>query len=235
MSDILKKVEDSSGFYTNNFIDFDFLLANYGYETLSKFFRGKNALELGPASGYMTKQLQKDFLSLDIVEGSLNLLNQIQEYPNVYKYHSLFENFDSEKKYDTIIMSHVLEHINDPLLVLKKIYNWLDADGVFIVAVPNAKSLHRMAAVEMGLLESVYQLNERDHQLGHYRVYDTDLLLKDLKHAGFRIETNGGYFLKPVSNGQIEEHWSQEMKDGFYKLGKQFQENCAEIYAICTK
>ncbi|MBK8521168.1 MAG: class I SAM-dependent methyltransferase [Chitinophagaceae bacterium] len=107
----------------------------------------------------------------------------------------MFEEFETSRKYDTIIMSHVLEHIENPALVLKKIYNWLADDGVFLVSVPNAKSIHRMVAVQMGLLKSEYELNARDNELGHFRVYDMNILKAQMKDAGFKIQESGGYFL----------------------------------------
>jgi 2-polyprenyl-3-methyl-5-hydroxy-6-metoxy-1,4-benzoquinol methylase len=129
----------------------------------------------------------------------------------------------------------VLEHIEDPVMVLSKIYNWLSDEGVLLVSVPNAKSIHRMVAVEMGLLKNEYELNERDHELGHYRVYDMSLLKKHLQDAGFSVVETGGVFLKPLSNGQIEKNWTAEMIEGFYKAGKYFPESCAEIFVVCTK
>jgi 2-polyprenyl-3-methyl-5-hydroxy-6-metoxy-1,4-benzoquinol methylase len=235
MNHLKKKVIDSAGFYGQSFLNFDYQLADYNFQSLKPFFKGKRALELGPASGYMTKSLVKEFDTIDLVEGSESLLQQIPDYPNIRKFCSYFEEFETKEKYETIIMSHVLEHIEDPVLVLQRIYNWLDADGVFLVSVPNAKSIHRIVAVEMGLLKSVYELNSRDHELGHYRVYDMDSLKSHVKEAGFNIKEVGGIFLKPVSNGQIEQHWTSEMIEGFYKAGKHFQENCAEIFVACVK
>jgi SAM-dependent methyltransferase len=234
MNDLQKKVFDSAKFYGKSFLPFDYILADYGFKTIKPFFKGETALELGPASGFMTKLLVKEFKTLDLVEGSADLLNEIPDHPNVTKHCSFFENFSTDQLFDTIIMSHVLEHIADPVFVLSKVKTWLKNDGVLIISVPNAKSLHRLAAVEMGLLKSPYELNERDHQLGHYRVYSLDILQDDILKAGFTIVEKGGYFLKPVSNGQIESHWTREMIDGFYKLGQKFSDHCAEIFVVCS-
>tara|TARA_R110002012_G_scaffold321984_1_gene553081 strand:- start:23862 stop:24128 length:267 start_codon:yes stop_codon:yes gene_type:complete len=87
----------------------------------------------------------------------------------------------------------------------------------------------------MGLLNSIYELNSRDHELGHYRVYDMDTLKSHVTEAGFKVKETGGIFLKPVSNEQIEQHWTKEMIEGFYKAGQHFQENCAEIFLVCVK
>jgi 2-polyprenyl-3-methyl-5-hydroxy-6-metoxy-1,4-benzoquinol methylase len=235
MSEIKKKVLDAENFYQNQFVNFDYKLADYNFATLKKYFKGHLALELGPASGFMTKSLVKEFKELHIVEGSQILLDQIPNYENVIKHHSFFEEFNTDKKFDTIVMSHVLEHLSNPVEVLGKIQHWLADDGVFLLSVPNAKSIHRLVAVEMGLLKEVHELNQRDKDAGHYRVYDMDLLKSDVISAGLKVKESGGIFLKPLSNGQINELWSEEMIEGFYKVGKYFPESCAEVFVVCTK
>ncbi len=235
MDAVKQKVIESENFYADSFLNFDYTLADYGFKTLQPFFKGTCALEVGPASGYMTKYLVKEFETLDLVEGSGELLKQIPDYPNVIKNHAMIEEFEPSKKYDTIIMSHVLEHVHDPVAILQRIRTWLKDDGVFLLAVPNARSIHRMVAVQMGLLENEFQLNERDHSLGHYRVYDTANLKKDVLAAGYTVIEVGGYYLKPLTNGQIEKNWTPEMIEGFFKVGKFFPENCAEIFIICSK
>ena len=167
MEKFKKKIHDSAQFYNKSFLHFDFKLTEMNYLSLKPYFKGKIALELGPALGQMTKYLVNDFEKLDIIEGSKELLDQIPNYNNIVKYHSYFEEFITENKYDTIIMSHVLEHIEKPIEILKHIYGWLSEDGVFLISVPNAKSIHRLVAVEMGLLQSEFDLNERDNELGH--------------------------------------------------------------------
>jgi 2-polyprenyl-3-methyl-5-hydroxy-6-metoxy-1,4-benzoquinol methylase len=231
---IKKKIEESQGFY-DKFLKIDKKQLLYSFDTIKAYFNGSTALEIGPAHGDMTKLLKDEFKNLHILEASKPLLDKIPNYKNIVKHHNLIENFDSDLKFDTIIMGHVLEHIADPIVALKKIYSLLKNDGTFIVSVPNAKSLHRMVAVEMDILENEYKLNSRDIELGHYRVYDMSILESHLKTSGFNIDHMGGYFLKPLSNGQIENNWNDEMVEGFYKIGKHFQKNCAEIYAVCSK
>lgn len=234
MNDLQKRVEYSSKFYKNSILNFDYQLARFTFRSLKPFFTGDTALELGPASGYMTKLLIAEFATLHLVEGSKDLLDEIPAYSNITKYHSLFEDFQTNVKYDTIIMSHVLEHISDPVAVLSKVKGWLSNKGRLLLSVPNAKSIHRMVAVKMGLLSNEFELNERDHELGHYRVYDLEQLTGQLFDVGLQVESSGGVFLKPLSNGQIENTWSAEMIEGFYETGKEFPNNCAEIYVVCT-
>ena len=235
MEKFKKKVQNSSNFYNESFVKFDFKLTEYNYLTIKKFFKGSLALELGPAIGQMTKYIVNDFSTLHLVEGSKTLLEQIPNYPNIIKHHSYFEEFKTDLKFDTIIMGHVLEHVEDPANILKCIHNWLSDDGVLIISVPNAKSIHRIVGVEMGILKNVYELNERDHDAGHYRVYDIDSLKKEANDAGFKVIHQGGIFFKPLSNMQIETNWNAEMIEGFFKISDMFPFNCAEIYIVCTK
>lgn len=229
-----ERIESLSEWYVKDQLNFDRILISYRYQTIRDYFKKGIGLEMGSGDGVMTAMLKDHFEQLDIVEGSSSLLKIIPEYPNVKKYCALFEEFEPPQKYDTIIIEHVLEHLEKPIDVLIKTKSWLKPDGVAIIGVPNAKSFHRLAAVKMKLLRSEYELNERDKALGHYRVYDWDSLRQDIEQAGYKIKHQGGVFFKPVSNKQIEETWTPEMIEGFYQLGKDFQENAAEIFVVAT-
>jgi len=229
-----EKFEMLSEWYFKDQLNFDRVLISCRYKTIREFLKSGVGLEMGPGDGVMTAFLINDFEELDIVEGSKHLLNSIPAYPNVQKYCSLFENFIPTRQYDTIVMEHILEHIENPVEVLKKTKPWLKPNGVVVIGVPNAKSFHRLAAVKMEILKSEYALNERDKQLGHYRIYDLDSLRKDIEDAGYHIRHTGGVFFKPVSNKQIEDSWTPQMIEGFFQLGKDFPENAAEIFVIST-
>jgi SAM-dependent methyltransferase len=225
-------INQYAGFYASQNLTIDYQTVRFIYESLKPFFHGNTALEMGPANGIMTSHLVNDFDTLHLVEGAEDLLVQIPDYPNVTKNLSYFEYFEPAIKYDTVILSHVLEHIEKPVEVLARVRNWLKPDGVFIVVVPNAKSFHRLAAVKMGLLESEYSLNERDFQLGHHRVYDFESLIHHCTLAGFEIVNKGGVFLKTLSNRQMEGLYTPEMMQAFYKLGKDYPDNAAEIFVV---
>ncbi len=227
--------EQFAGFYKPEKLGFDLTLVEKGFDTFRKYFKGKSCLELGPATGYMTKHLVNCFEHLTIVEGSKALIDQIPDYPNVEKVNCLFEVFNPSCDYDTIILNHVLEHIEEPVALLKQLYQWLASDGTCIIGVPNAKSFHRLAAVKMGLLKSEYELNARDLELGHYRVYDLELLRNHVHEAKFVIRNEGGIFLKFLSNSQIEQFMTRDMLKAYFDLAEDFYYNSAEIYVILKK
>src|SRR5262249_41632044 len=147
-----------------------------------------------------TRALIGLFSEVTVVDGSEELLNALPSAPGLTKTASLFEAYQPTGVFDTILVDHVLEHIGCPQQLLARVHQWLAPAGRAIIGVPNAKSLHRLAAVKMGLLQSPTQLNERDMALGHRRVYDLGTLRDEVQRANLKVLHEGGVFLKPVSN-----------------------------------
>jgi 2-polyprenyl-3-methyl-5-hydroxy-6-metoxy-1,4-benzoquinol methylase len=53
---------------------------------------------------------------------------------------------DFEKRtFDLVILWHVLEHMDDPLSVIQRLYNLLTPEGIIIIAVPNFSSMESRA------------------------------------------------------------------------------------------
>jgi 2-polyprenyl-3-methyl-5-hydroxy-6-metoxy-1,4-benzoquinol methylase len=236
MSNVSKQntTENIDGsWYVTKYLPFDKKLIEFRYRSIKPYIKPGRGLELGSAQGDMTEFLVKHFDTMVSVDGSRELLDIIPHYPNHKKVHSYFENYEPNETYDTIIMEHILEHVTDPVTLLSRVRTWLAPGGVLIIGVPNAKSFHRLAAVKMNMLKSIYELNERDHEVGHQRVYCTDTLHNDVKKAGLTIIKHGGGFLKPLSNKQINDTWTDEIIEGFYQLGCDFPEHAADIFVIC--
>lgn len=223
------------GWYFDGQLDFDRKLIHYRYKTIKPYIKGPIGLELGSAEGEMTQYLIENFEHLTSVDGSKELLEMIPLYKNHTKIHSFFEDYKPSQKFNTIIMEHILEHVDNPIDLMIRAKEWLLDDGVMLLGVPNALSMHRLVAVKMKLLKTPNELNERDYQLGHQRVYSMETFIEDIKKAGLTIIEKGGIFFKPLSNAQIETNWNDEMIEGFYELGKDFPENAAEIFVVCKK
>jgi len=217
---------------------FEAILMLYCLDTLKDYFKGETCLELGCAGGLWTEHLVNYFKRVIAVDGDLELVRETRnriKSNNLEVVCSLFEELESNEKFDTILMAHILEHVADPILILRKAKNWLNDDGVILVVVPNANSLHRQAGVKMGLLKRIDELNEVDKKIGHRRVYTWETLKRDIESTGLKIKKMGGIFLKPLTNAQIEAWFTKEMMDAFYELGKEYPEIAAEIYVVCEK
>jgi 2-polyprenyl-3-methyl-5-hydroxy-6-metoxy-1,4-benzoquinol methylase len=205
----------------------------YSFRVFERHLRGHSILELGPAEGVMTELLAKTGKSLTVVEGSKAFCDALAtRFPDARVVHSLFEDFVPDSGFDNIILGHVLEHVDDPVAIVARSSAWLSPDGRVLAAVPNSRSLHRQAAVLMGLLPREDALNEMDACHGHRRVFDPESFRQCFVAAGLAIEVFGGYWLKPLSNRQIEQTWTPEMLDAFMRLGERYPEIAGEIYLV---
>lgn len=211
-------------------------MVEYSFRIFRRYFRGGRCLEMGPAEGLMSKHLYEHFSELTLVEGAETFACALRdEYPKAKVHCSLFEEFSAAERFDTIVLGHVLEHVDEPTMILARAKQWLMDDGVILAAVPNARSLHRQAAVIMGLLKEEHELNDMDRHHGHRRVYDPESLRADFRRAGLHIDIFGGYWLKPVSNAQIEASWTSEMLEAFMALGERYPDIAGEIYVVATR
>lgn len=196
---------------------------------------GHSALELGCGKGIFTKKLCELYNSVDVVDGSTELLNRISKECNhlraKLKTHSvLVEDFTPSpgQTWQHIYMTFLLEHLQDPVAVLKRFKPLLAKDGWLFLAVPNANSLHRAIAFRMGLIKSVDQLSENDKLVGHRRVYTTELIRSHVEAAGLKIISEKHFGLKPV-NLKLMENWSKELISALCHSGNLCPSNAAYI------
>jgi len=192
-----------------------------------------SVLELGPAEGLMTEKLTQCFEKVSVVDASSVYCAGIKSrLPSVEVYQSYFEDFECDELFDNIVLGHVLEHVDCPVSVLKHIKTFLKPGGLIFAAVPNAKSIHRQAAVIMNILETEYSLSDLDIHHGHQRVFNPDTFRDVFYRAKLPITVFGGYWLKPVSNKQIEETWTEEMLGAFMDLGEKYPEIAGELFIV---
>jgi len=192
-------------------------------------------LELGPAEGVMTGALLAKSRSLTVVEGSPKFATDLQRrYPSLEVVNCLFEHYAPQQGFDVIVLGHVLEHVDDPVAILARAKQWLASGGRIFAAVPNARSLHRQAAVLMGLLQVEDSMSDLDRHHGHRRVFNPESFRHCFHLAGLMIEQFGGYWLKPVSNRQVDETWTPAMLHAFMRLGERYPDIAAEIYVAAS-
>lgn len=207
----------------------------HSFNIFKRYIHGKTLLEMGPAEGVMTDLLAKLGMEISVVGGSESFATDLaKRYPNIEVTHSLFEDFKPKKKLDNIILGHVLERVADPVAILSQAREWLSYDGIILAAVPNARSLHRQAAVIMGLISFEEQLNDADRHHGYRRVYTPETFRRDFLLAGLKIQVFGGYWLKPLSNKQIEDYGTPEMLKAFMILGERYPDIAGEIYIVAS-
>jgi 2-polyprenyl-3-methyl-5-hydroxy-6-metoxy-1,4-benzoquinol methylase len=178
-------------------------------------------VELGYGEGITLKHLSKIPAHYTMIEGAPSLLKIVrQRHPTVEAIGALFEEYRPSEPFDKLLALHVFEHVDNPVRLAMHLATWLKPDGEMVVIVPNKDSLHRRLAVSMGLMPELSTLSQRDHLVGHQRVYNLESLEVDLQDAGFEIFERRGFFLKTLPNSMMVEH-SPELVKALNVIGSQ--------------
>ncbi len=189
---------------------------------------------MGPAEGVMTELLAALGRRVTAVEASSFFCDSLkQRFPQIKVANALGEDYEPDAAVEDVVLGHVLEHVEDPVAILTRVRRWMrPGPGRVFAAVPNSRSLHRQAAVVMGLLPREDALNETDKHHGHRRVFNPESFRLAFHEAGLQIEIFGGYWLKPVSNKQIEDTWTPEMLAAYMRVGERYPDIAGEIYVV---
>ncbi|MBB2962562.1 bifunctional 2-polyprenyl-6-hydroxyphenol methylase/3-demethylubiquinol 3-O-methyltransferase UbiG [Methylobacterium sp. R2-1] len=224
--------------------DFDLdVMHKYMVRAFEPFFRPGRLLELGSFRGDFTRRLTPFFDDITCVEASGDAIDAARgRLGESVKYvHATFEAVALPARYDTIILTHVLEHLDDPVGVLRRVNaEWLSEGGRLLLACPNANAPSRQIAVKMGLISHNAAVTEAERQHGHRCTYSLDTLERDAAAAGLRVIHRSGVFFKALANFQ----WDALLKtdivspaylDGCYALGQLYPDLCASIYLVCER
>jgi 2-polyprenyl-3-methyl-5-hydroxy-6-metoxy-1,4-benzoquinol methylase len=188
--------------------DFDNTIQLKWYpQRIVEYSKGATSLlELGLGHGITTSVFQRHFKRHVVVDASRAVIENFrQRFPHskVKIVESYFETFESQERYEVIVFGYILEHVDDPVRILKHFRRFLAPGGRMFVAVPNAEVLNRRLGHLAGMLPDMLQLSDHDLLLGHKRYYTVESLRQDIQLAGYVIERLEGIYLKPLSTNQM--------------------------------
>ncbi|MEO0392644.1 MAG: class I SAM-dependent methyltransferase [Pseudomonadota bacterium] len=219
---------------------FDIIMRDYMMRSFEPFWREGSCLQIGCSHGDQTTMLATVFDDLTVVDATAEFIEftrrRTGDKPIDYV-RTMVEDYKPAKRFDNIVITHVLEHLIDPVAVIKHLRDLLTPTGRLFLAVPNGNAASRMIAVKMGVLSHLGDLSAADVEAGHRRVYQLDTLCKDAIDGGLKIAQSGGIFFKPLANFQLNalmggDLISDDFMEGCYQLGKEWPHLCASIYAI---
>lgn len=160
-------------------------------DVITKYTKNKDVLDLGCAGPFEDKDYflhgkieksAKTLIGIDI--NAKRVLELRKKGYNVIQ--GNVENFDLKKKFDVIIASELIEHVDNQGLFLNMVKKHLKKGGVFIVSTPNCTSISNF--LEVLLFGTIILFNE-DHKFWHN--YSSLKLL--LKKYNFNIFE--GYYI----------------------------------------
>ena len=156
---------------------YDFIERNIGFENISSI------MEIGSGDGALMKMIRKkhDRIQLVAIEPSGELCRGLEKIPDLAVVNSYIEEYSPVSKFDLVIMSHVLEHLEKPLEVLKLIHdNYLNPGGYLYIDIPNQDFELRTGA--MALMAPVT----------HLFFFNGQYFQNILAQAGFPLENISG-------------------------------------------
>jgi len=202
-----------------------------------------NLLELGSFQGEFTKRLRPYFRDITCVEASDQSAVGAREAlgGGITIITARFESVQLGRQFDNVVLTHVLEHLDDPVAVLRRVNEeWLSDRGRLFVACPNAHAPSRQIAVKMGLISHNTAVTPAEAEHGHRVTYTLDTLERDARAAGLNVRHRSGIFFKALANFQWDQLLggtviSPEYLEGCYQLGQVYPDLCSSVFLVCER
>lgn len=148
---------------------------NYNlYRFILKRIKGKEILDIGCGAGHFLNLADSKGYSTSGIEDNADLIGlskKIYGKDLGIKKGRVEDLATLNKKFDTIVMIDVLEHIEKDEEALKLIHDRLNSSGRVVILVPAYQFLY----------------GKRDKNIGHFRRYTRNGLKKKLKESGFDV------------------------------------------------
>jgi len=230
--DSVKDVYSNSDIYHK---ENEFFISYYA-QRICELSSGGGCLDLGLGHGITIKLFEKRFNRYVVVEGSGKLIKDYYNTnpdTNVEICQSFFESYETNEKFDVIIMGFVLEHVDDPLLILKKFKAFLKPEGIMYAAVPNCETLNRRIAMEAGMISRMDFFTERCLASGHKQLFTMNSFKDVILAAGLSVEMMEGFYLKPITTPQmLALNWNDDILWALMSLGKNYPELSFGLLAV---
>ncbi len=193
----------------------------------------KRILDVGCGNGYLLQKLREFDRNLELygVDFSPKLVENARKRllnGAIIKQNSAYNIPYSDKFFDIVVMTEVIEHLREPSRGLKEAYRVLKDDGYFIVTFPNAtayspiyKFFERMPKFlkDTQILRSIFLPAE--HPLNTFQPIDTMFFFSDilnlLRDNKFKIRKISGSCYLPYLT--LEIRYLTKIDSFFNKLG----------------
>ncbi|MBF0166138.1 MAG: class I SAM-dependent methyltransferase [Alphaproteobacteria bacterium] len=232
--DISQAVNQAAGNYYHSPVQkFEDRLKDILVEEALVHLRPGRVLDLGYINTLWTQALlDRGITHIDIVEGAQthadNARRDWGHDPRVRVFHSLFEAFEPDEPYDTILMSGVVKHVPDDKGLVRRARSWLKPGGVIIASTPNSRAFHRRLGTYMGMELAPDRHNATDRSVFNVHLYDRFSWRALFVEAGYDVFALKGIVFKILSAEQLmylsSRYDVDRMIEGLRQLGDELQD-----------
>ena len=146
--------------------------SNVKTKLILDLIEGKNILDIGCGACRLSKILVEKKCNVTAIDSDEKAI-EIAKKKGIMGFKADISNWKTDTKFDCVIASDVLEHIDNDKRIIKKIHAMLKPGGCLILNVPSYKFL----------------FGKHDIYLGHKRRYSDDELKAKLEESGFEVES----------------------------------------------
>jgi SAM-dependent methyltransferase len=146
--------------------------SNVKTKLILDMIEGKNILDVGCGACTLSKILVEKNYDVTAIDSDEKAV-EIAKKKGIRGFKADIINWKTNAKFDCVIASDILEHIDDDKLAMRKIHAMLKPGGCLILNVPSYKFL----------------FGKHDIALGHKRRYSDGELKTKLEESGFEIES----------------------------------------------
>jgi 2-polyprenyl-3-methyl-5-hydroxy-6-metoxy-1,4-benzoquinol methylase len=204
----------------------------------------KNILEVGCGIEPIFTSLP-DSINCTVVEPSTRFFEiakvKAKNYKNAQVVNVTIENFEKDSDYDLVILASVLHEVIEKEAFIKKIWQLSSDNTTLYINVPNAKSVHRLLAVSMGIIKEATELSSTQIKMQQMSTpYTVQTLSSFLNKSGFSVSSYGTLFFKPFTHEQMQNlintgFLTNDMLRGFCGMTQFFPEFGSEIWLMANK
>lgn len=225
--------QDYAGIYDPD-TDFDsWYTRGTGAAIARRLSPGERVLELGCATGLMTVSFVAAGATVVGVDRSEQYLQRARArgLDGATFVQGEAEEYDEGAPFAHVTATNLFHEVPDPDRFLRRCRERLETGGYLHLSLQNPQSIHRLAALELGMIGALHEVSARGQKYATLQLYDADQLAAMGEAAGMTPVDQEGVMLKPLPNDWMA-LLPEQVLDGFQAVARHFPRHCAMNYLV---
>ena len=169
--------KNHNGKVKNSYVEHFQKIKNFILQNISYRDKSIKILDIGCSTGSLLNEFKKEgFNNLLGIEPAESCRKVAKDLYNIEVVSKDLDNFDTEDKFDVVILSAVLEHLLCPQNAIKKIVYFLKLNGYIYIEVPDVDRFYKF-------VQSQYQQFSQEH----INYFSKNSIINLLNQFGFEI------------------------------------------------